>query len=162
MRAVRPDIALSGDFIVGFPGETEAEFAETLRLIDAVGYAAGLQFQVLARAPAPPPRRWTARSRPKSWTSGSSGSRRRSTRSQLAFNRASLGRRCAVLVERRGKLPGQWLGKTPWLQSAHFEAEAAIGDLVEVELAQAGAELAARPAGRASTGLIHTRDDPPL
>ena len=59
-------------------------------------------------------------------------------RDQLAFNRASVGRACAVLVERRGKHPGQWLGKSPWLQSVWFEGEAAIGDLVTLELAEAG------------------------
>jgi tRNA-2-methylthio-N6-dimethylallyladenosine synthase len=59
-------------------------------------------------------------------------------RDQLAFNKASVGKRCTVLVERRGKKPGQWLGKSPWLQSVFFEGEAAIGDLVEVELAEAG------------------------
>jgi tRNA-2-methylthio-N6-dimethylallyladenosine synthase len=60
------------------------------------------------------------------------------TRGQLAFNRASVGQRCSVLVERRGKLPGQWLGKSPWLQSVHFIGEAAIGDLVDVDLIEAG------------------------
>ena len=59
-------------------------------------------------------------------------------RDQLAFNQASVGKRCDVLVERRGKKPGQWLGKSPWLQSVFFEGEATIGDLVEVELAEAG------------------------
>ena len=61
------------------------------------------------------------------------------TRNQLAFNQASVGRRCTVLVERKGKLAGQWLGKSPWLQSVHFTGDYAIGDLVEVELAEAGA-----------------------
>lgn len=65
--------------------------------------------------------------------------------SQLAFNQASVGQRCTVLVERRGKLAGQWLGKSPWLQSVHFTGDAAIGDLVEVELVEAGANsLSAR------------------
>jgi tRNA-2-methylthio-N6-dimethylallyladenosine synthase len=59
-------------------------------------------------------------------------------RDQLAFNRASIGRRCPVLVERTGKKPGQWLGKSPWLQSVFFDGEAAIGDLIEVTLAAAG------------------------
>jgi tRNA-2-methylthio-N6-dimethylallyladenosine synthase len=49
-----------------------------------------------------------------------------------------VGKRCAVLVERHGKLPGQWLGKSPWLQSVFVEGEAAIGDLVEVTLTSAG------------------------
>jgi len=59
-------------------------------------------------------------------------------RDQLAFNEGSVGKTCQVLVERKGKLPGQWLGKTPWLQSAWFEGDVAIGDLVEVELLEAG------------------------
>ncbi|TNE57364.1 MAG: TRAM domain-containing protein, partial [Sphingomonadales bacterium] len=59
-------------------------------------------------------------------------------RDQLAFNEASLGKSCEVLVERRGKHPGQWLGKSPWLQSVWFEGDAQIGDLVQVELAEAG------------------------
>ena len=67
-------------------------------------------------------------------------------RDQYAFNQASVGKRCSVLVERKGKNPGQWLGKSPWLQSVHFERDAEIGDLVEVELVGAGPNsLAARP-----------------
>jgi tRNA-2-methylthio-N6-dimethylallyladenosine synthase len=58
--------------------------------------------------------------------------------SQHAFNTASLGRKCQVLIERKGKHPGQWLGKSPWLQSVHFTGDVAIGDLVEVELVEAG------------------------
>ena len=49
-----------------------------------------------------------------------------------------MGKRCEVLVERRGKKPGQWLGKSPWLQSVFFEGEATIGNMVTVELAGAG------------------------
>jgi tRNA-2-methylthio-N6-dimethylallyladenosine synthase len=69
-------------------------------------------------------------------------------RDQLAFNRASVGKRCTVLVERRGRQPGQWLGKSPWLQSVHFTDEANIGDLVEVDLIDAGPNsLAGRRVG---------------
>ena len=60
-------------------------------------------------------------------------------RDQYAFNRAAIGRSCQVLVERRGKLPGQWLGKSPWLQSVHFFGDVAIGDLVTATLTEAGA-----------------------
>jgi tRNA-2-methylthio-N6-dimethylallyladenosine synthase len=59
-------------------------------------------------------------------------------RDQLAFNQASIGRRCTVLVERRGRQAGQWLGKSPWLQSVHVTDHAAIGDLIEVDLIEAG------------------------
>jgi hypothetical protein len=57
---------------------------------------------------------------------------------QLAFNQASVGRRTSVLLERKGKKPGQLIGKTPWLQSVHLETDAAIGDLIDVEIVSAG------------------------
>jgi len=57
---------------------------------------------------------------------------------QLAFNRATVGRRTSVLLERAGKRPGQLIGKSPWLQSVHIETNAAIGDIVEVEIVSAG------------------------
>ncbi|MBY0392246.1 MAG: TRAM domain-containing protein, partial [Novosphingobium sp.] len=59
-------------------------------------------------------------------------------RDSLAFNKASVGTRCEVLVERKGRHAGQWLGKSPWLQSVHFTGDAALGDLVEVDLVEAG------------------------
>ena len=63
---------------------------------------------------------------------------------QLAFNRASVGRRTSVLIERPGKKPGQLIGKSPWLQSVHLETGAAIGDLVEVEIVSGGPEQPGR------------------
>ena len=63
----------------------------------------------------------------------------RLNRDQHAFNTASVGKTCEVLVERKGKLPGQWLGKSPWLQSVFFEREdTQVGDLVQVRLEEAG------------------------
>ena len=59
-------------------------------------------------------------------------------RDQLAFNQASVGRRCDVLIERRGKQPGQMLGKSPWLQSVHLNTASPIGTIVSVEIGQAG------------------------
>lgn len=137
VRAARPDLALSGDFIVGFPGETEAEFADTLALIDAVGYAQAFSFKYSARPGTP------AATMDNQVAADVMDDRLRRlqtaiTRDQLAFNAASIGKRCTVLVERRGRQAGQWLGKSPWLQSVHFHDEAAIGDLVEVELIEAG------------------------
>ena len=136
-RAARPDIALSGDFIVGFPGETEAEFAETLRLVDAVGYAQAFSFKYSPR-PGTPAAAMDGQVPREVMDERLQRLQAALGRDQLAFNQASVGRRCSVLVERKGKKPGQWLGKSPWLQSVHFEGEAAIGDLVEVELTQAG------------------------
>ncbi len=137
VRAARPDIALSGDFIVGFPGETEAEFADTLALVDAVGYAHAYSFKYSPRPGTP------AATMPGQITAEVMDDRlqrlqARLGRDQLAFNQASVGKSCAVLVERRGKHEGQWLGKSPWLQSVWFEGDYRIGDIVEARLAEAG------------------------
>ena len=137
VRAVRPDIALSGDFIVGFSGETDAEFEETLMLVDAVGYAQCFSFKYSPR-PGTPAATMDGQIAPAVMDERLQRLQAALGHHQHAFNRASVGRRCTVLVERRGKRPGQWLGKSPWLQSVHFEGEAAIGDLVTVELVQAG------------------------
>ena len=137
VRAVRPDIALSGDFIVGFPGETEREFADTLALVDAVGYAAAYSFKYSPRLGTP--------------AADMDGQidvavmderlqRLQSAlqRDQMAFNAASVGRRCDVLIERKGKRAGQMLGKSPWLQSVHVMSDAQIGDMVTVDLVDHG------------------------
>ena len=136
-RAVRPGIALSGDFIVGFPGETEGDFADTLALVDAVGYAHAYSFKYSPRPGTP------AATMPDQLPREVMDERLQRLqaalgRHQLAFNRASVGKTGDVLVERRGKRAGQWLGKSPWLQSVHFEGDGAIGDIVRVELAEAG------------------------
>src|SRR5688572_29204130 len=137
-RAARPDIALSGDFIVGFSGETEAEFAATLRLVEAVGYAQAFSFKYSPR-PGTPAAAMDGQIAPEVMDERLQRLQAALNRDQLAFNAASVGKRCEVLVERRGKRAGQWLGKSPWLQSVHFDGDFAIGDLVEVELTEAGA-----------------------
>ncbi|NCP23260.1 MAG: tRNA (N6-isopentenyl adenosine(37)-C2)-methylthiotransferase MiaB [Erythrobacter sp.] len=136
-RAARPDIALSGDFIVGFPGETEAEFEETLKLVDAVGYAQAFSFKYSPR-PGTPAATMDGQIAPEIMDDRLQRLQTALNRDQFAFNRATEGRTCQVLVERKGKLPGQWLGKSPWLQSVWFEENCAIGDLVDVELGEAG------------------------
>ena len=147
VRAARPDIALSGDFIVGFPGETEAEFADTLALIDAVGYAQAFSFKYSAR-PGTPAAEMPGHIAADVMDDRLQALQARINRDQLAFNQASLGRRCSVLVERRGRQAGQWLGKSPWLQSVHFTDEVTVGDLVEVDLIEAGPNsLAGRRVG---------------
>ena len=137
VRAARPDIALSGDFIVGFPGETDAEFEDTLKLVEQVGYAQCFSFKYSPRPGTPAA---TMENQVPAEVMDERLQRLQSAlnASQLAFNQASVGKRCSVLVERRGKHDGQWLGKSPWLQSVHFTGDAAIGDLVKVELIEAG------------------------
>jgi tRNA-2-methylthio-N6-dimethylallyladenosine synthase len=137
VRDVRPDIALSGDFIVGFPGETEAEFEDTLRLVDEVRYAQCFSFKYSAR-PGTPAATMEYQIAPEVMVERLARLQERLTRDQHAFNAASVGKTCDVLVERAGRHPGQLLGKSPWLQSVHFEGDAQIGDLVTVELVEAG------------------------
>jgi tRNA-2-methylthio-N6-dimethylallyladenosine synthase len=137
VRAGRPDIAVSGDFIVGFPGETEAEFADTLALIDAVGYAQAFSFKYSPR-PGTPAAAMDGQVAAAVMDERLQRLQAHLDRDQYAFNQASIGQRCLVLIERRGRQPGQWLGKSPWLQSVHCTDQAAIGDLIEVELIDAG------------------------
>ena len=136
-RAARPDLALSGDFIVGFPGETDAEFEETLALVDEVKYAQAFSFKYSPR-PGTPAATMDGQVAKEVMDERLQRLQAALNRDQLAFNESSVGKTCEVLVERKGKHPGQWLGKTPWLQSAWFEGDYAIGDLVEVDLLEAG------------------------
>ncbi|KEO87625.1 (dimethylallyl)adenosine tRNA methylthiotransferase [Erythrobacter sp. JL475] len=136
-REARPDIALSGDFIVGFPGETEAEFEDTLRLVDEVRYAAAFSFKYSPR-PGTPAATMDNQIAKEVMDDRLQRLQARLNRDQLAFNQASVGKTCKVLVERKGKHEGQWLGKSPWLQSVWFDAPAAIGDMIEAELVEAG------------------------
>jgi tRNA-2-methylthio-N6-dimethylallyladenosine synthase len=136
-RAARADIALSGDFIVGFPGETEAEFTETLRLVDAVGYAQAFSFKYSPR-PGTPAATMDGHVAREAMDERLQRLQDAINRDQFAFNQRSVGRHCAVLVERKGKRPGQWLGKSPWLQSVFFEGASGIGEMAEVALAAAG------------------------
>jgi len=137
VRSVRPDIALSGDFIVGFPGETDAEFAETLELVSSVNYAQAYSFKYSPRPGTP------AADMDGQVAEDVKDERLQRLQAligaqQQAFNQATVGRRTSVLLERNGKRPGQLIGKSPWLQSVHLETGAVIGDLVEVEILSAG------------------------
>ena len=137
VRAARPDIALSGDFIVGFPGETDAEFEETLSLVDAVRYAQAFSFKYSPR-PGTPAATIAGQIAPELMDERLQRLQGALNRDQAAFNAATVGRRCPLLIERTGKLPGQMLGKSPWLQSVHLLTDARIGDLIEVEIVSAG------------------------
>jgi tRNA-2-methylthio-N6-dimethylallyladenosine synthase len=134
IRAARPDIALSSDFIVGFPGESDKDFEATLALIREVEFAASFSFKYSPRpgTPAAEADRQVA----------DKAKRERLARLQelveaqrQAFNRATLGRTVDVLVEKKGRHAGQIAGKTPYLQAVQIEApEALIGAVVPVEI----------------------------
>jgi tRNA-2-methylthio-N6-dimethylallyladenosine synthase len=137
VRAARPDIALSGDFIVGFPGETEADFEATLAIVDAVGYAAAYSFKYSAR-PGTPAAAMEDQVRPEIMDQRLHRLHARIAEHQLAFNRASVGRETRVLLERKGRRDGQMIGRSPWMQSVHFETAAAPGEMADVTLVAAG------------------------
>jgi tRNA-2-methylthio-N6-dimethylallyladenosine synthase len=139
IRAARPDIAISGDFIVGFP--SEADFADTLALVEAVGYAAAYSFKYSPRPGTPAAEREDQVPEDVK-TDRLSRLQDLLTRQRLAFNRAKDGVACEVLVERPGKHAGQWIGRSPWMQSVVVTPGAgravAPGDLLRVRLGRAG------------------------
>ena len=137
VRAVRPDIALSGDFIVGFPGETEAEFEDTLSLIRNANYAQAYSFKYSPR-PGTPAATMDDQIPPEVMDDRLQRLQALINEQQLAFNEARLGTRTQILLERNGKLAGQKIGKSPWLQSVHVMTNAQIGDMVTVDLVSAG------------------------
>jgi tRNA-2-methylthio-N6-dimethylallyladenosine synthase len=139
VRAVRPDIALSGDFIVGFPGETEADFADTLRLVEQVGHAQAFTFKYSPR-PGTPAATMDDQVAPEVMDDRLQRLQALINAQQLAFNEASVGRCTSILLERKGKFDGQLIGKSPWLQSVHvFVDDAQIGDMISVDIESAGA-----------------------
>jgi tRNA-2-methylthio-N6-dimethylallyladenosine synthase len=137
VRAARPDIAISGDFIVGFPGESDADFEDTLKIVEQVNYAQAYSFKYSPR-PGTPAAEMDGQVPAQVMDERLQRLQGLLNAQQLAFNAASVGRRTSVLLERPGKKPGQLIGKTPWLQSVHLDTGAAIGDLVEVEIVSAG------------------------
>ena len=138
VRSRRPDIALSGDFIVGFPGETDADFEATLSLIAEVGYAQAYSF---AYSPRPgTPAATMEMQIPKDVMSARLQALQAAINvQQHGFNQASVGTTTQVLLERRGKLADQFIGKSPWLQSVHVVGDHfTIGDVIDVKLVAAG------------------------
>jgi tRNA-2-methylthio-N6-dimethylallyladenosine synthase len=137
MRAARPDVAISGDFIVGFPGETEEDFEATLRIVDAVRYASAYSFKYSAR-PGTPAAQMEDQIAPEVMDDRLKRLQARIAETQLAFNRSTVGRDTQVLIERSGRHAGQMIGRSPWLQSVHVETSAEPGTMLDVTLTAAG------------------------
>jgi len=136
VREVRPDIALSGDFIVGFPGESDADFEATMQLVREVKYAQAYSFKYSPR-PGTPAATMDDQIAPEVMDERLQRLQALLSEQQLAFNRSVIGRECDILLERTGKLDGQLLGKTPWLQSAHVNMPGlAIGDMVRIRITE--------------------------
>ena len=139
LRAARPDIALSSDFIVGHPGETDRDFADTLALAEDVGFAGAFAFRYSPRPGTPAAAREdrvpedAARERLAALQAALAASRR-------SFDRAAVGRALPVLFERPGRHPGQLVGRTPYMQAVHVSGGGLkIGDLAPVRIDAAGA-----------------------
>jgi tRNA-2-methylthio-N6-dimethylallyladenosine synthase len=137
MRAARPDIALSGDFIVGFPGETEADFEATLSIVDEVRYASAYSFKYSAR-PGTPAASMEGQVSHDIMDDRLQRLQDRINAHRMAFNRSKVGMNTQILIERRGRHGSQMIGKSPWLQSVHVESDARPGDLIDVALVAAG------------------------
>ncbi|MGA0561850.1 tRNA (N6-isopentenyl adenosine(37)-C2)-methylthiotransferase MiaB [Ancylobacter sp. VNQ12] len=132
VRAARPDIAFSSDFIVGFPGETDEDFADTMDLVERVGFASAFSFKYSSRPGTP--------------AAGMDGQLPEDVKSariyalqalldkqKAAFDAACRGRRFDILLEKPGRFPGQLIGRSPYLQSVVVEApREAIGRLASV------------------------------
>ena len=134
VRAVRPDVALSTDFIVGFPGETEKEFEATMQLVRDVTFASAFSFKYSPRP-----------GTPAAGMIGQVSEDEQSERlqrlqallfsQQTAFNASQVGRTLPVLVTGKGRMPGQKHGRSPYLQSVHFQdTHAQNGDIVDVRI----------------------------
>ncbi len=120
IRAARPDILLSSDFIVGFPGETDAEFEDTMALVREVGYGAAYSFRYSPRPGTPAAAR-------EELPAALVGERLQSLQALIdqqarAAQEAMVGREVSVLFEKPGRLPGQWVGKSEYLHAVHAEA----------------------------------------
>ena len=138
VRAVRPDIAFSGDFIVGFPGESDADFEDTMSLVREVGYAQAYSFKYSPR-PGTPAADMADQIPVEVMDERLQRLQAQLFADQAAFNQKTLGASCEVLLERPGKLVGQLIGKSPWLQSVHVLASGHnIGDIVTVEITDSG------------------------
>ncbi|MBL8556900.1 MAG: tRNA (N6-isopentenyl adenosine(37)-C2)-methylthiotransferase MiaB, partial [Phenylobacterium sp.] len=134
IRAARPDIAISGDFIVGFPGERDSDFEATLQLVREVGYASCFSFKY-SRRPGTP-----AAAMPGQVADAVKDERLARLNAlldeqRMAFNAATAGRTVGVLLEKAGRHPGQLIGKSPYLQAVHVTApDRMIGEIVPVRV----------------------------
>ena len=133
IRAVRPDIALSGDFIVGFPGEEEADFQATLDLCKEVRYAAAYSFKYSPRPGTPA----ADRSHVDESVKGERLKRLQTllTEHQFAFQQSMVGKTIPVLLERAGRDAGQMVGKSPYLHAVHMDAGPELaGTIVDAKI----------------------------
>jgi tRNA-2-methylthio-N6-dimethylallyladenosine synthase len=134
IRSARPDIAISSDFIVGFPGERDQDFEETMALIEAIGFSSAYSFKY-SRRPGTPASEMMAQI-PEDVKDARLQALQALLRSQQGqFNQAQVGKTLPVLVERVGRRPGQVGGRSPYLQSVHFDGpDSLVGQIAHVSI----------------------------
>ncbi|MGA9281953.1 MAG: radical SAM protein, partial [Pseudolabrys sp.] len=138
LRAARGDLAFTSDFIVGFPGETEVDFCETLSLIDDVGFVGAYSFMYSAR-PGTPAADMDDQVLQEEKTERLHRLQAVITRRQRDFNAGFVGRAIEVLLEKPGRLPGQLVGRSPYLQAVQVMAPATlIGSVRRVAVTEVG------------------------
>ena len=134
IRAARPDMALSGDFIVGFPGETDRDFEDTLDLVRRVNYASAFSFMYSPR-PGTPAAGMAAQVPPAVMKERLQALQQLLIQQQVAFNESRAGMTVPVLFEKVGRHRQQAIGRSPWLQSVHVEdARHLIGRIAPVTI----------------------------
>ncbi len=136
LRDARPDLALTSDFIVGFPGETEGDFAETLRLVDEIGFSGAFSFKYSPR-PGTPCAEMDDQIDEAVKSDRLTRLQQAIDRSQANFNRNCVGRTISVLFERLGRHSGQIVGRSPYLQPVQIEAPPSlIGEIAAVTITE--------------------------
>ncbi|MHA6299667.1 tRNA (N6-isopentenyl adenosine(37)-C2)-methylthiotransferase MiaB [Devosia sp. CAU 1758] len=134
IKAARPDMALSGDFIVGFPGETDQDFEDTLSIIRETGYASAYSFKYSTR-PGTPGANLGDQIAEEVKTERLHRLQDLVTQQTNDFHASCVGKVLPVLIERRGRMPGQVGGRSPYLQAVHLEGSVdLIGAIHEVEI----------------------------
>ena len=152
LHNARPDLALSSDFIVGYPGETDADFAATVALVTRIGFAAAFSFRYSPRPGTPAAGLGDAV--PDAVAADRlAGLQQLLTAQQTAFNRACVGQRLDVLIEKPGRYAGQLVGRSPYLQPVHIAGPAEwIGRTMAVDIDQLnGWSLFGAPAANPAT-----------
>ena len=136
IRQARPDIAFSGDFIVGFPGETDEDFEATMKLVEEVGYSSAYSFKYS-------PRPGTPGATMKNHVDESVKDERLQRLQTLIldqqhrFLKSKIGERVEVLVEKTGRHEGQMVGRSPWLLPVVVSTNAKIGEIIPVDITDA-------------------------
>ncbi len=153
LRAARPDLALSSDFIVGFPGETDRDFAETLALVTEIGFAQAYSFKFSAR-PGTPAAAMDGQVPEPVKAERLAMLQTLLEAQQASFNQSQVGRVLPVLLEARGRKPGQLTGRSPYMQAVHLIAPAhLLGQVVAARIETARANSLSACLWLAEAGL---------